>query len=258
MSQSARKTLDLLGTISNAHEPMGLMQLSTATAVDKSTAARSLALLEEMALVHRDAGTRRYDVGPALITLANAVLQRVDMRQAVQASLEHLRDVTGETVSLHIRVGDQRVCIYGVESRHLVRRVLRVGESKSLARGSTGRVLLALAPVDEARELLRSHARDDVELDDVMSELESIREDGYVIANSVTTVGVTAACAPVRIGETQRSAVLAVAGPTQRWTIERAAQFVGDLTATASHLEVFLDEDAMDLWRAAPTEAGGG
>ena len=76
--------------------------------------------------------------------------------------MEELRDLTQETVSLHIRQRDLRVCIAQVESRRQVRRVVPVGYEVGINVGATGEVLLAGFPapdLDGLRRLAGAHAR---------------------------------------------------------------------------------------------------
>jgi DNA-binding IclR family transcriptional regulator len=249
MSQSARKALDLLAAVAAADEPKGLVQIAAATELDKSTAARLLALLEEMTLLHRDPRTKRYDIGPGLVALASGVLRRVDVRHATRTALEHLRDQTEETVSLHIRAGTQRVCIYGVESRHLVRRVIRVGEALPLTTGSSGRVILSMLDPEEARAVMVANGKPESEIADELAELAEVRAAGYVIANSIRVPGVGAACIPLRFGE--QLAALAVSGPSSRWHAKRARSFLAQLRTTTEQLEAILGDDIQDFWRGA-------
>ena len=143
MSRTASRTLTLLEHVARAPAPAGLIELATDSGIDKSTAARLLAFLEERELVVRDPVTRRYAPGPALLALGAAALRRSDLRADARPYLERLRAATGETVTLHVRVRDAFVCIDGLEGPSPIRRAVPLGESIPLYVGSTGKAILA-------------------------------------------------------------------------------------------------------------------
>src|SRR3954463_2061196 len=149
MSRTAARTLDLMEHVARAPAPAGLIELADASGLDKSTAARLLAFLAERELVTRDSGTRRYAAGPALLGLGAAALRRSDLRVGARPYLERLRDATGETVTLHVRVADDFVCVDGVESPFPIRRAMPLGETLPLHLGSTGKAILAFLPSEE-------------------------------------------------------------------------------------------------------------
>jgi DNA-binding IclR family transcriptional regulator len=214
MSRTAHRTLDLLELVARSETPHGLIEIADEAGLDKSTTARLLAVLEARKLLRRDPETRKYAAGPRLIWLGVLAADRSDLRRAAEPLLGELRDQTGETVSLHIRVGDDRVCIAGAESRHEVRRVLTLGEPVPLWLGPSGRVILAFLPEpDREAVLARSRAGD---LDALRAVLAAIRSDGFVDSDGGRTPGVGAFSVPI-LGTRGIEASLTVAGPSARW-----------------------------------------
>jgi IclR family transcriptional regulator, KDG regulon repressor len=143
MTTSAARAFDILDEVVGRSEPAGLMELAAATGLDKSTASRLLALLCDRGLVARDPATRRYEPGPSLLLLGTRVLDGSMLRATAHSHMQRLRDLSGETVTLQLRVGLQRVCIDGVESLQLVRRVIHIGEANPLYIGVSGKVITA-------------------------------------------------------------------------------------------------------------------
>jgi DNA-binding IclR family transcriptional regulator len=219
MSRTAHRTLDLLELVARSESPHGLIEIADEAGLDKSTTARLLAVLEGRNLLRRDPETRKYSAGPRLIWLGVLASDRSDLRRAAEPLLGELRDRTGETVSLHIRVGDDRVCVAGVESRHELRRVLTLGEPVPLWLGPSGRAMLAfLREPDREAVLARCGAAD---LDTLRAELAEIRADGFVDSDGGRTPGVGALSVPIA-GTRGIEASLTTAGPSERW--DRAAR----------------------------------
>ena len=72
----------------------------------------------------------------------------------VYPSLERLGRASNETVSLYIRMGDQRVCIEEFESGQEIRDSQTVGLTAPLHVGAPGKALLAFLPPGELEALL--------------------------------------------------------------------------------------------------------
>jgi DNA-binding IclR family transcriptional regulator len=217
VSQTAARTLDLLEQIAGSSRPLKLMELAGATGIDKSTAARLLCFLEDRALIQRQPVTKGYGVGPGLLSLSAAAMRSSDLPELAGPDLQSLRDETGETASLHLRVGRQRVCVAGAESRHEVCRVLSLGESLPLCVGPSGKVMLAFLPDREIRSLITPAACGD--RDELLRELQSIRARGAAAVIGDRTPGVGALSVPVfRAGAPVAS--ISFAGPADRWDLD--------------------------------------
>jgi DNA-binding IclR family transcriptional regulator len=223
MSQVADRAFSILEQVARSEQPLGLMELAARLDTDKSAAMRSLAFLEERGLLRRDAGTKKYRIGPGLLSLSAIAIRKADLPQVAQPYLVRLRDLTGETVSLHVRVGDERVCIAGAESPQVIQRVLSVGEPVSLCLGPTGKVILAFLPEDERAAIV---SRGSAASPGLERDLVRARRDGY-------THGVGAISTPV-FDAYGAVAAITIAGPEERWTPERMAGVAGPLVEAAA------------------------
>jgi DNA-binding IclR family transcriptional regulator len=59
--------------------------------------------------------------------------------------LQKLVEATGESAAFHVRQGNQRLCLYRVNSPHILRDHTNVGDLLPLDHGAGGRVLAAYA-----------------------------------------------------------------------------------------------------------------
>ena len=148
MSEVAGRAFDLLELVASSKSPMGLMALAASSGIDKTTASRLLRFLEARRLVLRDDATQRYHVGPALMILAATAMSRSDLLAAARPHFALLREMTGETVSVHLRVDLERVCLGGLESEEAVRSAVTsgAGHRRSLVRASRTMSLSACRP----------------------------------------------------------------------------------------------------------------
>lgn len=246
MTQTGRRTLTLLEAIARGREPKGLMELAALAHLDKSTAARLLADLLEEQFVTREERTKQYSVGPALLALAGAVLRGSSVVSVSRPQLENLRDLSGESASLHIRRGGERLCIAGLESPQLIRRIVVVGEPAPLYSGPTGKVLLAFSPRSTTVPVIEAAVRSGIDRDWLLTKLDSIRSHGYMCAIGDRTPDAGAIAMPV-FDSTGLVAALTVSGPGDRFTMQTMRAFVPTLRAAAAHISETLGATRSDL-----------
>jgi DNA-binding IclR family transcriptional regulator len=230
VSQVTARAFSVLEHVARSDEPLGLMEVAAQLEADKSAALRTLSFLEEQGMLRRDAATKKYRIGPALLSLAAIAIRRADLPHVAQPYLDRLRDLTGETVSLHVRVGDERVCIAGAESPQVIQRVLTIGEPVSLCLGPSGKVILAFLPEKERDAIL---ARADVRAQTVEGDLLRARRDGCLIVTSDRTPGVGAMSTPV-FDSYGVVGSITIAGPEKRWTPRAMRATAGELRDAAA------------------------
>ncbi|MFQ5426421.1 MAG: IclR family transcriptional regulator [Gaiellales bacterium] len=218
MSRTAERTFDLLERVARSEAPLGLMELASETEIDKSTAARLLGFLEQRSLVARGPETRKYTVGMRLISISTLALRQLDLPRLAHPELVALRDETAETTNLHIRVGDEALCLTGVESEQVVRRVLPLGEHRALSAGPAAKAILAFLPEREAAEIA-ARVPAGAQRRRLLDQLRAIREDGYIAVVGDRTPGVGAISVPV-FGQSGVEASITVAGPAERWALD--------------------------------------
>ena len=236
MRGSADKTLDLLEAIADQAEAVGLLELAQAADLDKSTASRHLAGLVERGYVRRDERTRKFSIGDRLLALATTSLQHSTLRSAARAHLESLRDQSGETASLALRVGIERVCIAGAESHHDIRRVVRLGERVPLYEGAGGEAILSVLPPNEVRSVLQSAERAGADLRRLRSGIRRAKETGYAWGIGLRAAGVSTVAVPVSSTSAGPTGAILLAGPDARLTEERIHALAPALLEAASDL----------------------
>jgi IclR family acetate operon transcriptional repressor len=228
MTQAGGRLLRVLRVVAGSERPMGLVEISAAAGLDKSTAHRLLGHLCDEDMLVRNEDTRRYSVGTALQALGALSLQRSPLRAVTRPHLESLRDSSGETVTLHIPFRENRVCIDGVLGCHDVCRIVRVGETLPLEAGVTGKVLLAFSASLDAAALPQGMA--------------TARSRGYLAAIDDRVPGVAVIAAPIVLAGTAAGAI-AVGGPKDRWTMKAMQSFAPQLRAAVSEISKQAGQD---------------
>ena len=138
------RALSLLSAFRAGDGALGLPELSGRTLLYKSTVLRLMASLEHARLVQRrDDG--RWVLGPEVARLAAVHAESFSLQAVVEPALRALVAQTQESAAFHVRQGNERLCLFRVDSPQVLRDHIRAGELLPLKRGSGGRVLLAFS-----------------------------------------------------------------------------------------------------------------
>lgn len=138
------RALSILGAFTAAQAMPTLAEMAAHTRIAKSTVLRMLASLQHAGLVLRQPDGR-YALGTAVERLQRVRAASVSVESLVMPVLRELAAATGESASYYVRQGDQRLCLFRVDSPRPVRDHLQVGALLPLDRGAAGRVLLAFS-----------------------------------------------------------------------------------------------------------------
>lgn len=136
------KALTILRLFSSQNNELSLIQIAEATGLYKSTTLRMLASLSNALLVMKRSDGM-YVLGPAIASLNAAYRQQQSLETLVIPVLEQLMKATQESAAFHVRQGDQRLCLYRVDSKQALRDHIQVGDLLPIDKGAGGKVLRA-------------------------------------------------------------------------------------------------------------------
>lgn len=160
------RALSILTCFDGESPKLTLAELADRTGLYKSTLLRLAASLERADCLRRfEDGS--FALGPALLKLGELYQASFDLEQYVMPALRRLSVQTGESASFYVRDGDERICLFRINSTaHRVLHYVTPGSRLELRTGAAGRILVAFtepdAPgyEDERRDLLAVSDRD--------------------------------------------------------------------------------------------------
>jgi DNA-binding IclR family transcriptional regulator len=136
------KALSVLRLFTPSQPELSLKHISTTTGLYKSTALRMLASLEHAGLVTKKMDGK-YILGPSIASLHSAYQQNIALEAIALPILEDLMSSTQESAAFHTRQGDQRLCLFRVDSNQALRDHIKTGDLLPLDKGAGGKVLMA-------------------------------------------------------------------------------------------------------------------
>lgn len=230
----------LLDYMAKHKKPCRVTELSKELQITKSSICRILMSLKRLNWVVQ-LPSEEYVLGDKVLEFSLSVLSGVEIRSVSSPYLEELNNTTRETVGLVIRTGMEDICIDQIESKHLVRHVLKVGSRYPLWSGASGRVILANMDDSEIEEIIGnlekigevvSASGQVIDSNKLKNELAEVRRTGFAISLGERTSVTAAVAAPIF----ERNRVIGsiiLTGPLPRFD-EDLARSYSDLVVKAA------------------------
>ena len=207
-----------------------LHQICQKLDLPKSTVFRLLNTLVEIGYLHH-MDDQSYCISFRVMRLASLVPSILDVRQASKSELRRLGELTGETVSLSILKGTERVVLDVVESPSRLRSIVRVGEVVGLQTGAVGRVFLGF----QGQPLIDAVFAKGGIPDTLAADLAEVRAQGYACSDGDRVIGASGMAAPIFDLHGVCEYCVSVAGPESR-IIERRDEIGELLIASTSRI----------------------
>lgn len=228
------KAADAIEALIDARRPIRLAELAERLGVPKSSVHRLTTSLIDVGLVGRDE-SGLLGLGHRMLVWSAAADATYRIRDVAEPLMSRLRDETGETVNLHIRMGTDRVCLLSVHGNFALVPIVRPGQRMPLGTGASGRLLLAFAPDEVVTEVRGSLARSGRAVPSDL-ELQRWREDPWVEISDEIEPGLAVAATVVRQRFGAGVAVITIGGSSARLGAERFAALRPLLTGCAAQI----------------------
>lgn len=223
--QAVDRAAALLKAVADSRQPLTVVELASLTGLNRSTAWRLLATLDQHGLVERDPVSQRYSLGYAILQMAAGGDHDALVRRA-RPVLQQLAGDTGETASLAVAKRFDLVYVDQVEAPHVMS-ANWLGRSAALHATSSGKAFLAWLPPEERAALLtpaRLKRYTDTTITtrrELEGEFESVRRHGYSVCVGELEETVYGASAAVLNQRERPVAIVSVWGPVHRVPRER-------------------------------------
>jgi IclR family KDG regulon transcriptional repressor len=231
MTTSLEKAFHILSHLATKPKA-GPSNISRDLKYSKSTVIRLLQAMEKIEIVRQDQTTGQYELGYKVLELAQGFLGEQDNLVATAVDqVQALWEKFSETVSLFVREGDRRICVYRQESPFMLRHSIRVGQILPLHLGASGKCFLAYMPPEETDLLFAQWNLSPDSYQALHEDLAGIRVKG--VAFGEREPGDASISAPILNARGCPVLVLTISGPAQRFTPDRIEQVAGSLKAAA-------------------------
>jgi len=191
MSSSARRALKILAAVGDSGRPMGVTEIARALGIAPGTAFRGLDALQNAGLLTRHPAAQRFVLGPAALGLRQSLLAQFRIRDVCLPYLRQLASASGETCSLHVRIGWYAARIATAPGMAEVTNGASLEGAQPLAAEPSGNAILAhLGRNQIARCLSWATARGIVIPAGIERDLAAIRARGFASGSATDSAAI--------------------------------------------------------------------
>lgn len=237
----------VLDAVAQAQGPVAAADLAPKLGLPRATVHRIALHLEELGLLQREPGSKRFVVGPHLQMLALDSLINSSWRGERHAILQALVDEVGETCNVTVLDGNEVVYIDRVEAQWPLRTHMHPGSRVPLHCGASGKVFLSFMPAYKRRRLLRSVPlkrftdRTEIDPEKIEQELQTIRKTKVGVDDEEFLPGLVGLAVPVFDARDRVCATVSLHVPTVRLDAKQALRHVPALARAAQAVSRTLD-----------------
>jgi DNA-binding IclR family transcriptional regulator len=252
------RAVKILDCFIGASGTLGVTELARQTKLSKSTVHHFVTTLVETGLLASDGPSRRYRLGPKLVQLGHAFVQSTDLRDLAARALLELRNLTDETATLHVKIGEERITMNQVVSTQGIRRVLNLGVSRPIHLGAVGIVLMGDMPDEDILQMLKRRkpraltSKTVTDPRDILALVHKARVDGFCMLGEQTEEGVGVIALPIHDHLNAIPAAVVVSGPIQRWNPKAMQPYVKRMKAIVDGVSLQLGRVPNGAASAAP------
>ena len=224
----------------SVREPLlSAASIRTLTGLPATTANRLLRNLVAHGLVQREGDY--FKLGLRILGWSESAKAASSLLAIAGPVIERLKDKSGETITVGVRIGSKRTVIAECQSdKSLIYRP-HIGQVLPLHVGSGGKTLLAFDRADlDAVKLVKLTKATITGRKAFVAELDRIRERGWAFAVQEREEGLNSASAPVFDARGDLLAVVTIGGPSFRMPRQNAQLFGSMVRESADELSALL------------------
>lgn len=201
--KSVLKTLEVLKQYVDNNQEKGIHELSVQTGIPASTVQRLVNTLEFKGYLVQNPKTYKYCLGLTLYHLYKNFSQTFNWVDEAMQYMENLMLKHKETINLSYLEGKYIVYLTKIDSPQILRPAFSIGTKYPAHCTSLGKCLLAYLPQETVRllfsnnQLKRLTSKTKTNLNELLDELSSIREQGYAIDNEEFQEGLRCLAVPI-------------------------------------------------------------
>uniref|UniRef100_A0A7C5RT61 IclR family transcriptional regulator n=1 Tax=Thermomicrobium roseum TaxID=500 RepID=A0A7C5RT61_THERO len=217
------RAIRLLLMVAEQEKPLHAQELAERSGLPLSTTYRYLEHFRRQGLIMQVA-TAQYSLGPRALQFSLSFERSLGLTSQVLERLHRLAERSEETVALVAAIGTRAVCLESVDSRYGLRYSFRRGSQLPLVRGASAKALLPLLSPETVQDVMRQERLSLQEQANLLREIASIQERGYVETEGEVDVGVWAIGAPIWRSTLRVPTAVSIIAPVVRVTERRKMQ----------------------------------
>lgn len=240
--KSVIKAFQILDLFTKESHHLTFSEIKAKMKMPNGSLFRFLTTMTMLDFLEFDPTGKRYSLGYRLIHLGDVASRSADLVNIASPYMERIKCKINETVSLYVRRGFKKVCLYRIESDLAVRYISLVGEPSHLHAGASGKVLMSDMTKEELDELEQCEGFPALTSNTVTTRerieavLEETRRLGYAISYAERNMGSAGIGSPIFDKNGKVCACLNITLPSERYKEEMIDTWLKLLKESASEI----------------------
>ena len=241
--RSLSRAMEVFAELQRAERPQRLSDLARNCGMSLPTTLRILRVLQDFGMVSQT--DKSYRIGPAVLPAAKSFLENDPLAVAGRPVLQQLATQTGMSVSLHTRLGNERILVARVQGKAPMQYDLPLGKRLPLTRGAAGKILIADASDAELEQVVAAaiaagHEEPGFTVEELRSRLPGPGLD-YAYSANERVVGVLSVGVALTNRAGRANEAMALNCPAEATTEEKIKANVPELRRAARRLSELLE-----------------
>jgi IclR family acetate operon transcriptional repressor len=244
--QTIDRTVEILHAISLTPSGLSLTEIADQLRLPKTTVYRMLQALVRHDFLRKEAPTKVYRLGPALLLLGADSLNQWDLRSIALPYLQQLAHITNETVCLTALYKDTAVCLDTIESNRSVSFWVRIGREMDFHCAASAKAILAFQSEEQiervlSQEPLQSYTSNTLtDVNALKEHFQTVRRQGYASCDGELEIGVKAVATPIMQRDGMVIGSVAIIAPAERLSGDARERILLHLSETSHQISLRL------------------
>jgi len=227
---SIDQALNILEIFSEKNTNLGVTEISKMLKMSISTVHRTLLILKRRGYVEQDSQRGKYKLGLKVFEVGCVFQNQVYLIEVTMPHLEHLANLTNETVNLAILDHHQKEAVYiaKIDSPEVLKTDIRIGTRLWANCTALGKVLLASLSEQQIERIfsrekkLPTYTPSSISTFTQLKEhLKEVKSQGFAVDDEEFRTGVRCLAAPIKNMHKKAVAAISIAGPATRFSLEK-------------------------------------
>ena len=232
------------------HRELGLTEISRMLGLHKSTTAGLVSTLRAEGFLEQNPRSGKLRLGLDLFSIT--VGARMELSKICEPHLNHLMDISGETVNLAVRADTQIMYILKRECERSMRISTRVGGRAPLYCTAIGKAIMSVMPRTEVLaildriELVPYTKNTITDIPALLEELDNSKSSGIAYDNEELELGLVCIAAPLTY-DADCVGAISVSGPSMRMDKQTKISLAAILLESAEKICAKLSRLSVDI-----------
>ena len=237
--KSAKTTMEILGNIRDL-EGATLTEVANKTGKNKSTVYNYLTTLEENGYLVKSNGD--YDISAQFLSFGDYISKNMDIYEIGRTEVVDLAEKTGQTVHLAIEENGFAIIIHVERGEQGIHLDTHQGMRLYLHNTALGKAILAYLAVEQRQQIIQRNglpASTDntiTKKEQLVKELNQIRDEGIAYDHEERVSGVLATAAPILNDNDSVTGAISISGPKTQFSDQDIKKNFPDLLRHSSNV----------------------